>query len=97
MKDTTFDEVLMEYYKGIVLFGIVFVAMAIWLYEYHYTADGDEILGILSACSLFFGTILIGQGIRGWRDGDDWRNRYTSIKSRGGAEFLIKNRKKKVF
>ena len=92
-----FAEVIIEYYKGVVLFGVVCVAFASWLYIYHYAPFGDDILGVLAACSLFLGTILIGQGIRGWRDGDDYRNRYVKMHSKGGAEIMIRKRKKKVF
>ncbi|MBU2561500.1 MAG: hypothetical protein KKD17_04325 [Nanoarchaeota archaeon] len=96
-KQTTFDEIFIEYYQGIVLFGIVMVAMAVWLYEYHYTTTGDGLVGVLAACSLFFGTLLLGQGIRGWRDGEEFRDRYIKMRSRSGEELLIRKRKKRWF
>ncbi len=94
-KTTPLHEIFIEYYKGIVLFGAVMAALAVWLYEYHYTVRGDGLIGVLAAGSLFFGTLLIGQGIRGWRDGEEWRTRYIKMKSKKGAELTIKKRKKK--
>jgi hypothetical protein len=91
---STFDQYLIEYYKGIVLFGVVMVAISIWIYEYHYTQTGDDILGIMASCALFFGTLVVGQGIRGWRDGEDFRNRFIHTRVRAGDEVLVRKRKK---
>lgn len=95
-KQTTFDEVFIQYYQGIILFGIVMVALCVWLYEYHYTTTGDDLLGIIAACSLFFGTMLIGQGIRGWRDGDDIRNRFINVRRRDAGEVVIEKKRNKM-
>ncbi|NQU78765.1 hypothetical protein HQ545_03260 [Candidatus Woesearchaeota archaeon] len=95
MKDITFHEVFIEYYKGVLLFGVIMSAIALWVYEYQYIPQGNDILGIISACCLFFGILLIGLGIRGWRDGEEHRHRYIKMKSRKGANLTIKKRKKK--
>jgi hypothetical protein len=94
-KQTTFDELFIEYYQGIMLFGIVMIAIGIWLYEYHYAVTSDDLVGVLAACSLFFGILILGQGIRGWRDGEEFRNRYVKMKSRRGAELEIRKKKKR--
>jgi len=97
-KHTTFDQVIIEYYHGIVTFGVLLVALAIWLYEYHYTTTGDEMMGLIAAGSLFLGTILTGQGIRGWRDGEEFRNRFIKVRGRTFEnEVTITKKKKKYF
>ncbi len=88
-------DVIIHYYEGIVLFGAVLIAVAVWLYKYHYAVGGDELTGIFAAALLFFGTLIAGQGLRGWRDGEDFRHRYVHMKSRSGAELSIKKRKRK--
>ena len=95
MKQATFDDVFIEYYQGIIIFGLVMVALAVWIYEFHYSVTSDDVIGLIAACALFFGTILIGQGIRGWRDGEDFRSSYISMKSRSGAQLHIRKKKRK--
>ncbi|MFH1064474.1 MAG: hypothetical protein V1729_05315 [Candidatus Woesearchaeota archaeon] len=87
-------DVIIHYYEGIVLFGAVLIAIAVWLYKYHYAVGGDEITGMIAAALLFFGTFIAGQGVRGWRDGEDFRHRYVHMKSRHGAEIDIRKRKR---
>lgn len=94
---TEFQKLLYEKYKGIVLAGIMLTAFAVWLYEYFYSTTGDDLIGLFSAAFLFLGVMTLGNGIRGWRDGDDWRYRYIEMNSRGGAHLTIKKRKKKMF
>ena len=94
---TKFAEVMIHYYEGVVLFGVLMVAVAIWLYEYYYTTTGDDLIGLASAAALFFGTMLLGQGIRGWRDGEEYRHRFIKMKSRMGAEVTIRKRRKGWF
>ena len=96
-RQTTITDVFIHYYEGIVLFGIVMVALGVWLFEYHYRVSSDDLVGLISACAFFFGTLMIGQGIRGWRDGEEFRHRFVKMKSRGGAEIAIKKRKRKWF
>ena len=94
-KTITFHDVFIHYYEGVVMFGAVMAAFAVWLYAYHYKPTGDDVIGLIAAAALFFGTLLIGQGIRGWRDGEELRTRYIQMKSRAGAELLIRKKKKK--
>ena len=96
-EQSTFAEVVIQYYEGIVLFGIVMVALAVWLFEYHFVSSGDELVGLIAACAMFFGTLLLGQGIRGWRDGEELRHRYIKMTSKAGAELSIRKRKKEWF
>ena len=96
-KQTTITDVFIQYYEGIVLFGIIMIALAMWLYKYHYTNTGDDLVGLISACSMFFGILLLGQGIRGWKDSEEFRNKYIKMKSKGGADIAIKKRKRKWF
>jgi len=95
MRQSTFNDIFIEYYQGIILFGAVMVAISLWLYSFHYIASGDDVVGFIAACALFFGTLLIGQGIRGWRDGMDFRHRFIKMKSKHGAELEIKRKKKR--
>ncbi|MBW2972093.1 hypothetical protein KY359_03580 [Candidatus Woesearchaeota archaeon] len=96
-ENKTFKEVLFERYRGTLVTGVILVAVSVWLYEYHYTQTGDGLVGMFASCSLFFGTLILGTGIRAWRDGDDYRNRYIFMKSRGGADVAIRKRKKGWF
>jgi len=91
----TLTDIVVEKYHGVILFGVVVLAVAVWLYEYHYTVSGDDLLGMISAGLLFFGTLVVGTGIRGWRDGEDFRNRYVHMRSKTGAEVAIRKRKQK--
>jgi len=93
----TVSDIFIHYYEGIVLFGIVMISAAIWIYEYHFTETGDSMIGLISSCLLFFGTLVLGQGIRGWRDGEEFRNRYIELRSKGGADVVIEKRKKPWF
>jgi hypothetical protein len=95
-KQATFDEIFIQYYQGIMLFGVVMVAIAVWLYEYYYTTTGDDLIGIITACALFFGTLLLGQGIRGWRDGEDIRNRFINVRRRDAGEVVIEKKRRRI-
>lgn len=94
-RSSGFADLVVERYKEMILTGVIMVALTVWLYEYHYAVTSDDLVGIIAAVLLFFGTLLIGAGIRGWRDGEDYRNRYTTMRTRGGAELTIKKRKKR--
>ena len=94
-KKTGFADIVVERYKELIVAGAILVALTVWLYEYHYAVTSDDFVGIIAAVLLFFGTMLLGAGIRGWRDGEDYRNRHTNMKMRGGAELTIKKRKKR--
>ncbi len=95
MKPTPYYQFLYEKYHGIILTGIMLSAVAVWLYEYFYSVSGDDMIGVLAAGCLFVGIIILGNGFRGWRDGDDWRHRYIQMRSKDGADVRIKKRKKK--
>ena len=92
---TKFSQFMYEKYHGLMLTGVLLSAVAVWLYEYYYSVSSDDLIGVLSAACLFFGVLVLGHGIRGWRDGDEWRHRYVEMRSKGGAEVRIKKRKKK--
>jgi hypothetical protein len=96
-RPTRFQQFLYEKCQGLVLLGLLLCAIVIWLYEYHYTVTGDDMLGVVAAGALFLGILVLGHGIRGWRDGEEWRNRYVLMKSKTGAEVKIKKRKKRSF
>ncbi|MBW2967439.1 hypothetical protein KY362_03050 [Candidatus Woesearchaeota archaeon] len=85
-KKITYTDIIVEYYKGLIMFGAVAIAFAVWVYQYHYIPVGDDVLGVLAAGSLFLGTFLIGQGIRGYRDGEELRNRFFKMKPRKSEE-----------
>ena len=89
------DDLFIHYYEGILLFGVIMTAISIWIYEYHYTESGDGLVGIISAGLLFFGTLVIGQGIRGWRDGEEYRNKYIELRSKTGADLVIEKRRRR--
>lgn len=93
-RNKLFNDVFIQYYQGIMLFGIAMIVIAIWLYEHYYVPTSDDLMGLIVACAFFFGTLLIGQGIRGWRDGEEFRHLYIKMKSRHGAELKIKKKKK---
>jgi hypothetical protein len=95
MKPPKLYRFLYEKYHGTILAGVVLSAVAVWLYEYFYSLSGDDLIGLLSAACLFLGILVLGYGIRGWRDGDEWRHRYVKMRSKQGAEVMIKKRKKK--
>ncbi len=91
----SFADLVVEHYTEILIAGVIMIALTVWLYEYNYAVTSDDLVGIVAACTMFFGTMLLGAGIRGWRDGEDYRNRYTKIRTRGGAELTIKKRNKR--
>ena len=92
---TILADIVVEHYRELLLCGAVMIAITVWLYEYHYAVTSDDLVGTIAACLLFFGTMLLGSGIRGWRDGDNYRNRYIKMCARSGAEIHIRKRKKK--
>jgi hypothetical protein len=92
---TTTARMSYEHYKEFVLLAIVMLAIVVWLYEYHYSQTSDDLVGLFAALLLFLGTLLLGQGIRGWRDGEDYRHRYIKMKSRHGADVRIRKKKKR--
>ena len=94
-KQTTFDELVKEYYQGIVLFGVLMSAAAALLYEYHYSVTSDDLIGLVAACALFFGIVLIGQGIRGWRESEHFHSSFVYMKSREGKALSIKKKRKR--
>ena len=94
--ELNYTDIIVQYYQGVIMFGGLATAFAVWLYIYHYKPIGDDVLGVLAAGSLFLGTFLIGQGIRGYRDGEELRNRYFKLKPRKAEEELtIRKRLKK--
>jgi hypothetical protein len=97
-KPTKLDLWIIEYYRGILAIGLVMIAAAIWMYEYLFSNTGDGLMGIICSGLLFFGTVLIGQGIRGWRDGDEYRNRFIKVRGRTFEhEVTITKKRKKYF
>jgi hypothetical protein len=91
----TLMEIIAEHYKELFLLSLVLLFVSVWLYEYYYSLNDDELIGLLAAVLLFFGIIFFSYSIRGWRDGDFFRNRNIKMKSRDGAELLIPKRNKK--
>jgi len=82
-------------YFGVIGVGGVFVVVSGLLYRNYYAFSHDDVLGLIVASCLFLGTVLIGQGIRGWRDAKQWSARFLTMRTRSGVDLRIKKRVKK--
>ncbi|MFC1723561.1 hypothetical protein ACFL0V_05465 [Nanoarchaeota archaeon] len=94
----TFNKVAVRFqtrYKEVIGIGVFFVLVSAYLYEFHYSLSSDDVMGLIAASSLFFGTILIGQGIRGWRDAAQWSSKFVTMRTKKGVHLDIKKRGKK--
>ncbi len=87
-----FYEIVPEYFKGVIIFGVVLIFLSMWLYNYHYLPFKDAVLGLVSAASLFLGTIVLGEGIRLFKDSEHFNSLYVRVKNKKGVDIHIKKR-----
>ncbi len=83
-----------RYFEVIGLGGLLVVISGL-LYRNYYAFSHDDILGLIVASFLFLGAVLIGQGIRGWRDAKQWSARFLTMRTRSGVDLRIKKRVKR--
>jgi H+/Cl- antiporter ClcA len=81
-------------YPFFLLGGIVFSAVAIFIYNYKYLLSEDDLLGLIAACSLFIGGTLVGQGIRGWNEMTEFKDQFFHVSGRGGMDMTVRKRGK---
>jgi hypothetical protein len=84
-----------KYYETMIAIGAVFLVIAIYIYNYHYVTSDDGLVGLLAACALFLGVVLLGQGIRAWRTVKEYQDQFVKLKSKKGMDVTIRKRRQK--
>lgn len=84
-----------KYYEYFFIGGVIFIAIAMFLYNYFYIISSDGLLGFVTASSLFIGLIMGGQGIRSFKEIQKYKDQYVHMGSSRGMDVTIKKRKRR--
>jgi hypothetical protein len=83
-----------KYYEWFLLAGAFFTGLSIFVYNYFYIVSSDDLAGLIAACCLFLGCVVLGEGLRAWKEVKGYMGQFVHMTSRKGMDVTIRKRGK---